>query len=308
VLIGVPIEKLDSLAALLHPELVERILEAYWGPPDEPPSTYTIDLGWKVHSIARQTGCLDEELLGRLDDMRADLQKQRRGGLTDENLAFIRTILSGPIWSEVIRLPYRLIAEARALRDHAPVKAALKAQLAVAVGLLTVAPVRCGNLARIRLGHNLIRPAGPERPFWLVFPDHDVKNRVKLEFPLNEKLTSLIEEYLFEHRPALLRGHHKDWLFPGENGTSKNAPVLSEQITAAVVNATGLRVRAHQFRHAAAALILRKEPGNYEFVRRVLGHKNIQTTINFYVGLETTDANRRFGAIVDQHLFREERP
>ena len=62
-LIGVPIEQLDSLAALLHPELVERILEAYWGPPDEPPSTYTIDLGWKVHSIARQTGCLDEELL-----------------------------------------------------------------------------------------------------------------------------------------------------------------------------------------------------------------------------------------------------
>ena len=41
-----------------------------------------------------------------------------------------------------------------------------------------------------------------------------------------------------------------------------------------------------------------RETSDYEFVRRVLGHKNIQTTINFYIGLETTDANRRFGDIV----------
>ena len=32
----------------------------------------------------------------------------------------------------------------------------------------------------------------------------------------------------------------------------------------------------------AAALILEKDPANYGFVRRVLGHKNLQTTINFY--------------------------
>jgi len=39
-----------------------------------------------------------------------------------------------------------------------------------------------------------------------VFPDYDVKNRVKLEFPLDESVTALIEAYLFEHRPVLLRG------------------------------------------------------------------------------------------------------
>ena len=35
-----------------------------------------------------------------------------------------------------------------------------------------------------------------------------------------------------------------------------------------------------------------------DLARRVLGHKNIQTTINFYIGLETTQATRRFGEIV----------
>ena len=58
----------------------------------------------------------------------------------------------------------------------------------------------------------------------------------------------------------------------------------------------------HQFRHAAAALILRDHPGNYEYVRRILGHRNIQTTINFYVGLETAQANQEFGQLVRQKM------
>ncbi len=36
---------------------------------------------------------------------------------------------------------------------------------------------------------------------------------------------------------------------------------------------------------------------NYEFVRRVLGHKSLQTTINAYIGLETLDAARLFSQI-----------
>ena len=37
---------------------------------------------------------------------------------------------------------------------------------------------------------------------------------------------------------------------------------------------------------------------NYELVRRVLGHRNLQTTTNFYVGLETASATQRFGELV----------
>jgi hypothetical protein len=32
------------------------------------------------------------------------------------------------------------------------------------------------------------------------------------------------------------------------------------------------------------------DPGNYELVRRLLGHRRLQTTINFYVGLEQRSA------------------
>ncbi len=65
---------------------------------------------------------------------------------------------------------------------------------------------------------------------------------------------------------------------------------------------TGIRITAHQFRHAAAAVILRAQPGNYEYARRILGHLNVQTTTNFYAGLETFQAGKHFGELIESRL------
>ena len=72
--------------------------------------------------------------------------------------------------------------------------------------------------------------------------------------------------------------------FPGEADGHKTKGTLSGQIIERITKELGIRVTPHQFRHLAAAFILEKDPANYEFVRRVLGHKNLETTINFYVG------------------------
>ncbi len=58
----------------------------------------------------------------------------------------------------------------------------------------------------------------------------------------------------------------------------------------------------HQFRHAAGAVILQRRPGEYELVRQLLGHRNVQTTINAYVGLESIQASEIFSQIVMEHL------
>jgi hypothetical protein len=55
VALGVPIESLTSLRALLDPDLVEKVFDDYWQ--GERPKTYVIDLGWRLLSIARDTGC-----------------------------------------------------------------------------------------------------------------------------------------------------------------------------------------------------------------------------------------------------------
>jgi integrase len=295
---GVPIAKLTSLQALLDPEVAGKVIDAYWKGDGEEPSIYTIDLGSRFLSMARELGCFEEQALEQLAEIRYSLELHRRDGMTSKNLTVIRQVLSGDVWERVVNLPAAMMKEARLLREQAPIKAAVTAQIAVAIGLETVAPVRLGNLSRILLDHNLIKPGGVDTPYRLVFPRYDVKNRLDLDYPLDSELTALIDEYVHEFRPSLLRGSNELWLFTGEAGGSKNAKTLSGQITERIEEAAGLVITVHQFRHAAAALWLNHHPGDYETVRRVLGHRNIQTTIKFYCGLETTQANIMFGALV----------
>ncbi|MBR1287727.1 site-specific integrase [Bradyrhizobium sp. AUGA SZCCT0177] len=303
--IGLPIESLKSLAALVHPDVAAPVLDAYWENNGAEPKVYTIDLAWKLLSVARQTG-LDQASIERLDDMRVSLEEHRHGGLTAKNLDLIRQVLTDGIWSEVVSLPNALMRQARADQAHAPVKAALTAQLAVAIAILSFAPVRLTNLVSIELGKNLIKPGGQASPFWLVFPHYDVKNRVTIEFTFDKALTGLIDEYIHEFRSTLARGSNTAWLFPGVAGKPKTANMFSTQITERIQKVTGVRMTVHQFRHACAAIYLKHRPGEYETVKRLLGHRNIQTTVNFYCGLETTQANEAFGKIIREHIKFED--
>jgi integrase len=176
------------------------------------------------------------------------------------------------------------------------------AQIAVAVAILTVAPVRLGNLTSIRLGENLTKPDGPDSNYWLIFVKYEVKNRLPLQFMLDETVTAIINEYVHDFRPALMRGSNADWLFPGEAGEHKEKISFSTQIVDRVRKSTGLRMTVHQFRHAAGALILKHPPGEYELVRRILGHKSAETTRRFYLALETTQASEIFTDIVRNRL------
>jgi site-specific recombinase XerD len=303
--VGIPIGRLISLAALVHPLVVEQVIDAYWRQNGKEPKIYTIELASKMLALARHVG-LEHAAIDRLEDIRAGLEEYRRGGLTDKNLAVVRKVLTPGIWKSVVNLPAQMMREARADLPHAPIKSALAAQIAVAVAILSFAPVRLTNLVSIKIDENLIKPGGPHSSFWLIFPHHDVKNRVGLEFMFDETVTQLIDEYICDFRPHLLRGSNSNCLFPGMTGRPKTASMFSGQVTDRIEQATGLRITAHQFRHAAAAIYLRHHPGAYEVVKRLLGHRNIQTTINFYCGLETTQANQEFGKIIRQKIKFED--
>src|SRR5262245_50256861 len=149
--LGVPINSLTSLSALLHPDVVEQVIEGYWQKNGNEPKVFTIDLGWKLLRIARETGGLEQVAIERLDEIRAALEDHRRSGLTQKNLQLVRQVLSEGIWSEVVSLSSGLMRQAHSAKDHAPIKAAVTAQLAVAIAILTFAPVRISNLVGIEL-------------------------------------------------------------------------------------------------------------------------------------------------------------
>src|SRR5215472_1868403 len=78
---GVPIRDLNSLLALLSPDVVEKILDAYWAKNGETPKEFTIDLACRFVAIARETKCIDDAACERLDEMRRSLEDCRRSGL-----------------------------------------------------------------------------------------------------------------------------------------------------------------------------------------------------------------------------------
>jgi integrase len=119
-----------------------------------------------------------------------------------------------------------------------------------------------------------------------------VKNRQALEFPLPQNVTRLIEKYVTQYRPRLVNAE-TNWLFPGDKG-HKSETTLSQQIWERVLKEIGVRVTPHQFRHAAAAWFLQDNPGEYEIVRRVLGHRNLETTLRFYTSVSQASVFRKF--------------
>ena len=56
----------------------------------------------------------------------------------------------------------------------------------------------------------------------------------------------------------------------------------------------GLEAHPHLLRHFAAWRHLNRYPGQYEIVRRALGHASVETTIGTYCGLEVESAARLF--------------
>jgi integrase len=294
---GIPLEELKFLRDLLRPDRVEILIEHYWEKNGEKPSLYTIDLASKLLALARSE-TLSEVDIERLDEIRIAIEQYRSTGLTEKNRRLIRQIAHSDVWRDVVRLPKKLMTEARINAKTKPYRAAVTAQLAIAILILIRAPVRMQNLASICIGINLIRPGGPGAPYMLVFPDYDVKNGVPLEFAFDETTTAMIDEYIYQHRPQLMQGFNHDWLFAGAGREHKATKTLSEQISKRLWKELGLEITPHMFRHAAAYIMLKADPGNYELVRRVLGHRSITTTRNFYIGLETLEATRLFGEMV----------
>ena len=302
--LGTPLDDLVSLTALLDPDLVEKVFDQMCG--YAAPKTALIDLSHRLHALAKDTGCQSTENLARLRDIRDLLEDQRKPGMTSKNLGVVRAVMTGNVWKKITELPEEMLAAARKLLKSSPQRAALQAQRAIGIAILTFMPIRIGNLSRLRIGTHLIRPDGVDGNFFLTVPDAEVKNRVTIECQFDEKLTALLDLYISDFRPHLMKSSNHDFLFPGRFGSARQIAALSARIGETVCKAVGIRVTAHQFRHAAAAFILRKRPGNYEFVRRILGHKSLKTTTEYYISLESTEAGRIFGEMLRENVNAEQ--
>lgn len=127
-----------------------------------------------------------------------------------------------------------------------------------------------------------------------------LKNRHNIEIELQPHVVEMIDRHV-SLRAGLLCDPSSLWLFPmRRKNRSMDPNILSSSIFRTIRKSTGLAINAHLFRHIAAKLMLEARPGEYEAVRRLLGHSQLSRTLNSYAGFEAGTATRLFADIIDQ--------
>jgi integrase len=196
-------------------------------------------------------------------------------------------------WENVVRvvsLPHILMDRANASPKTRV--AALNAMYAVAISILLSCPMRMANLASLDLDRHLMTSrTGKHTIYSIRIEGTEVKNHEAIEFRLNEGNSADLHRYLAQFRGSLTKAKSTA-LFPKATDGLPRAPGnLSAELSALIYRETGLKMHAHLFRHFAAKIYLDAHPGQYETVRRLLKHKTLQTTINFYAELTSQHAH-----------------
>ena len=278
----------DLLQIEHYREAMRFLLERGGGKP-----TPTIsDLARALTAIGRHHLKLDKDHLDRLALKRLSTASR---GLTEKNRKLLRQFDDLVNIVELLRLPEKLISIASRNRNLRA--GALQAQLAVAVEILIMAPIRLGNLCSLDIEQHLVRPRRHSKELHIVIPAEIVKNSEELDFPLPAPSVELIDRYLREFRPRLAPLNCCA-LFPGRGGDAKKPVTLAMQISQTIHSYTGLVMNPHLFRHVMAKIYLDANPGEYEVVRRVLAHRSIDTTTRYYLGTEIGAAVRRFDSVI----------
>ena len=138
----------------------------------------------------------------------------------------------------------------------------------------------------------------------LELPAAEVKNRTELAFDIPPAVAKMLIEYRDRIAPKII-GHRPTRLFVNADGTPKNQATVAWLITTYLRRRAGIVLTPHQFRHLSAKVVLDAEPGAFETVKQLLGHKNIKTTVGAYAGIDSRRAARRHHHLVEQALAPE---
>jgi integrase len=285
---GMPIEQITSLAVAVAPQNYAAALTWYLDR-DGKMTPGLSEMATTMLAIARHWVKMDELDLVKVERATKKVNCRKKG-MTDRNMERLEPLRDKHVQMKLFLLPELLLAQARKIEN--PEKAAIRAQTGIAIEILLVAPIRLHDLIRLELDLQILftRP-GRQGDARLVLKAS--KNDQRIAFDLKGETLALLRQYVNKYLPALSVGA-VGALFPGKTGPHKCHVSLRGQITKAIRKHCGVDVHPHLFRHFAAAMILKKYPHAYPLVARLLGHKSIQTTMDFYTAFESSSAAEFF--------------
>jgi integrase len=221
-------------------------------------------------------------------------------GLTDKNKRFLRQFDDPAVLHRLFNLPDKLWAEVK--RDNKPnFRTLAKAQVALAVAILSYIPLRLQNLMILTFETHLFMHEGPRATSTLELSATEVKNRMELAFDIPPTVAKMLIEYRDRIAPKVI-GHRPARLFVNADGTPKSQATVAWLITSYLQRRAGIVLTPHQFRHLSAKVLLDARPGDFESIRQLLGHKSDKTTVGAYAGINSRRAARHHHRLIEQAL------
>ena len=176
---------------------------------------------------------------------------------------------------------------------------AVKGSLAVVLSILTYCPLRIGSICKMRLDQHLqwSSPA-MKGDLSLVFAEGELKNGEPGSYPLPSECAQAIRWYIVNCRPLLLT-NDSPFLFPSSDvQRPKLKGEVSQQVRHLIHYRIGLDVNPHLFRHVVHLVVLRRFPGAYALISRILSHRSLETALRNYSYLAVEMSMKVYQALV----------
>jgi integrase len=296
---GIDPTSIHSLADLVTANNLKTILRRRLERAGGEVNSFNHNLGSVLLQIAREWVKVDPPVLAELKRLVGKMPVPVMG-LTDKNKRFLRQFDDPKALLRLVQLPEQLWAEVK--RDSKPTFRALaKAHAALAIAILTYMPLRVQNLSDLAFDVHLFVRAGRGVISTLELSNGEVKNKTDLAFDIPPGVAKMLLEYRDRIAPRIV-GHRPARLFVNVDGRPKGERSIARLIAFYAKRRAGVVLSPHQFRHLSAKVLLDAQPGAFETVRQLLGHKNDQTTVNAYAGIDSRRAARHHQHLIDKAI------
>jgi integrase len=216
--------------------------------------------------------------------------------LTEKNKALALQFESDHLRAKLLFLPEQLMAEVA--RDLARGQLRLvEAQVAIAIDIDLVIPLRPQNLSSLSWRRHFTEPDGAKGRLLLHIPAQETKSKLQ---DLVAEIPDDVARRLRWYRRHILPHLNADPdgpLFVTRKGTAKTQETLSQQFTETIKRRLGVHLTPHQLRHLGALWYLEEHPEDFETPRQFLGHAWSKTT-RVYAGSSTRRASKAYSRFV----------
>lgn len=253
-------------------------------------------VGWMIHlllQVARTSSGVDNATKQHLERAWQRTRPQQPG-MAQKSFARLRQFDDERCLDALLALPARILE--RFISGPADARPnARTIRSALLLSLLVDTAFRSKNVCQLDLDRHFLQLDFCRRaPRAIIqIPGAEVKNGQPLSAELGVVTIRLLDVWLHHFRPTITPVP-STWLFPKRDGGCMGGSQVGEDISDLASKEAGLQVHPHLIRAIAGKILLDAHPGAYPEVQTLLGHRSIQTTVQFYTPVQEEQVRKRY--------------